>query len=136
MKYWDEEDHALYEFGEGFGYGQLSYENMTLQKEIDNGSFAYKVTFSVSNKSDADDFAVPQLYVRDIAASTVRRVRELKRFTKTSLKAGQTKQISIVLDKDAFTIWNLQMKQIVEPGEFEILLMDQGKIWDRQTITL
>lgn len=136
MKYWDEEDHALYEFGEGFGYGQLSYENMTLQKEIDNGSFAYKVTFSVSNKSDADDFAVPQLYVRDIAASTVRRVRELKRFTKTSLKAGQTKQISILLDRNAFTIWNLQMKQVVEPGEFEILLMDQGKIWDRQTITL
>ena len=135
MKYWDEEDHALYEFGEGFGYGQLSYENMTLQKEIDNGSFAYKVTFSVSNKSDADDFAVPQLYVRDIAASTVRRVRELKRFTKTSLKAGQTKQISILLDRNAFTIWNLQMKQVVEPGEFEILLMDQGKIWDRQTIT-
>ena len=136
MKYWDEEDHALYEFGEGFGYGQLSYENMTLQKETDHDSFAYKVTFSVSNKSDADDFAVPQLYVRDIAASTVRRVRELKGFTKTSLKAGQTKQISIVLDKDAFTIWNLQMKQVVEPGEFEILLMDQGKIWDRQTITL
>ena len=136
MKYWDEEAHALYEFGEGFGYGQLSYENMTLQKETDHDSFAYKVTFSVSNKSDADDFAVPQLYVRDIAASTVRRVRELKGFTKTSLKAGQTKQISIVLDKDAFTIWNLQMKQVVEPGEFEILLMDQGKIWDRQTITL
>ena len=136
MKYWDEEDHALYEFGEGFGYGQLLYENMTLQKETDHDSFTYKVTFSVSNKSDADDFAVPQLYVRDIAASTVRRVRELKGFTKTSLKAGQTKQISIVLDKAAFTIWNLQMKQVVEPGEFEILLMDQGKIWDRQTITL
>ena len=136
MKYWDEEDHALYEFGEGFGYGQLSYENMTLQKETDHDSFTYKVTFSVSNKSDADDFAVPHLYVRDIAASTVRRVRELKGFTKTSLKAGQTKQISIVLDKAAFTIWNLQMKQVVEPGEFEILLMDQGKIWDRQTITL
>lgn len=136
MKYWDEEDHALYEFGEGLGYGQLLYENMTLQKETDHDSFTYKVTFSVSNKSDADDFAVPQLYVRDIAASTVRRVRELKGFTKTSLKAGQTKQISIVLDKDAFTIWNLNMKQVVEPGEFEILLMDQGKIWDRQTITL
>ncbi|MFR2048306.1 MAG: hypothetical protein ACLS3U_10275 [Lachnospiraceae bacterium] len=41
-----------------------------------------------------------------------------------------------MLDRNAFTIWNLQMKQVVEPGEFEILLMDQGKIWDRQTITL
>ena len=65
--------------------------------------------------------------MRDIAASTVRRVRELKGFTKTSLKAGQTKQISIVLDKDAFTIWNLQMKQVVEPGEFEILFDGSGK---------
>ncbi|MFR3256752.1 MAG: hypothetical protein ACLTRS_05700 [Lachnospiraceae bacterium] len=71
MKYWDEEDHALYEFGEGFGYGQLSYENMTLQKKRDHDSFTYKVTFSVSNKSDADDFAVPQLYVRDIAAEAL-----------------------------------------------------------------
>ncbi len=43
--------------------GSFSYENMTLQKEIDHGSFAYKVTFSVSNNSDSDDFAVPQLYV-------------------------------------------------------------------------
>ncbi|MFR3256753.1 MAG: hypothetical protein ACLTRS_05705 [Lachnospiraceae bacterium] len=41
-----------------------------------------------------------------------------------------------MLDRGCFTIWNLNMKQVVEPGEFEILLMDQGKIWDRQTITL
>ena len=80
------------------------------------------------NNSDSDDFAVPQLYVRDIATSTVQRVRELKGFTKTSLRQDRQKQISIVLGKDAFTIWNLQMKQVVELANLENLLVIR-KIW-------
>jgi len=28
------------------------------------------------------------------------------------------------------------MKEVLEHGEFEILLMDQGKVWDRQIIVL
>ena len=73
---------------------------------------------------------------KDASLPTAERVNDLLSHMTLREKAGQTKQISIVLDKAAFTIWNLNMKQVVEPGEFEILLMDQGKIWDRQTITL
>ena len=32
MKYCDEADRPLYEFGEGFGYGQLSYEKTELRE--------------------------------------------------------------------------------------------------------
>ena len=66
----------------------------------------------------------------------VRRVRELKAFAKTKLAPGETKTLSMTLESEAFTIWNLQMKEVLEHGEFEILLMDQGKVWDRQIIVL
>ncbi len=147
MKYCDEKDRPLYEFGEGFGYGQLSYEKMALKKDTDNtncttdqkdgtDNTSITVTVTVSNISDQADWAVPQIYVRDIAASTVRRVRELKAFAKTKLVPGETKTLSMTLEPEAFMIWNLQMKQVIEHGEFEILLMDQGKVWDGQTIAL
>ena len=71
-----------------------------------------------------------------IRQSTVRRVRELKAFAKTKLAPGETKTLSMTLESEAFTIWNLQMKEVLEHGEFEILLMDQGKVWDRQIIVL
>ena len=101
---------------------------------IDNTSITVNVT--VSNVCNQTDWAVPQIYVRDIAASTVRRVRELKAFAKTKLAPGETKTLSMTLESEAFTIWNLQMKEVLEHGEFEILLMDQGKVWDRQIIVL
>lgn len=151
MKYCDEKDHPLYEFGEGFGYGQLSYRKMVLEKDVQKTDIkkttytdrdnctddtSITVTVTVSNTSDQADWAVPQIYVRDIAASTVRRVRELKAFAKTKLAPGETKTLSMMLEAEAFTIWNLQMKQVLEHGEFEIILMDQGKVWDSQMIVL
>ena len=77
MKYCDEADRPLYEFGEGFGYGQLSYEKMSLEKTEDGGVM---VTVTATNLADRSDWAVPQIYLSDIASSTVRRVRELKAF--------------------------------------------------------
>ena len=131
MKYCDEADRPLYEFGEGFGYGQLSYEKMSLEKTEDGGVM---VTVTATNLADRSDWAVPQIYLSDIASSTVRRVRELKAFSKEKLKANETKKILLKLDREAFFVWDFQMKETLEPGEFEILLMDQGKIWDRQSI--
>ncbi len=151
MKYCDEKDRPLYEFGEGFGYGQLSYGKMVLEKDVQKtdikkttytdrddctDDMSVTVTVTVSNTSDQADWAVPQIYVRDIAASTVRRVRELKAFAKTKLASGETKTLSMTLEAEAFTIWNVQMKEVLEHGEFEIILMDQGKVWDSQIIQL
>ena len=104
---------------------------MCLEKTEDGGVM---VTVTATNLADRSDWAVPQIYLSDIASSTVRRVRELKAFSKEKLKANETKKILLKLDREAFFVWDFQMKETLEPGEFEILLMDQGKIWDRQSI--
>lgn len=133
MKYCDEKDRPLYGFGEGFGYGQLSYGKMKIEKADDN---SVNIQVTVTNLSENADWAVAQIYIHDIASYTVRRVRELKAFAKEKLEGKETKTIFATIESEAFCVLDLQMRETVEPGDFEIILMDQGKIWDKQTVML
>jgi beta-glucosidase len=47
----------------------------------------------------------------------------LKGYQKTALKAGETKRVSVTLDRRAFAFWSTATKGWhVENGEFEILI--------------
>ena len=48
--------------------------------------------FTLKNTGGVDGYAVVQLYIHDVAASTVRRVKELKAFQKVWLPAGAAKE--------------------------------------------
>ena len=62
-----------------------------------------------------------QLYVRDVASSVTRPVKELKGFRRVTLQPGATTTVEFTLGKDAFAFWNEDMKYVVEPGEFQIM---------------
>ena len=88
------------------------------------------ISFSVKNTSERGGYIVPQIYVTDVAASTVRRVKELKAFQKVWLDAGQERTVSLQLGKEAFCLWNQKMKYVAEPGVFQIELSDSAQtIW-------
>lgn len=67
---------------------------------------------------DADE--IVQLYIRDKVSSVTRPVQELKYFTRIHLKKGETKTISFLITADKLQYYGLDMKRIVEPGEFEM----------------
>jgi beta-glucosidase len=62
-----------------------------------------------------------QLYVRDVASSITRPVKELKGFQRVSLQPGASTTVEFALGKEAFAFWNEDMKYAVEPGEFAIM---------------
>ena len=66
--------------------------------------------FCKKNTSERGGYIVPQIYVTDAAASTVRRVKELKAFQKVWLDAGQERTVSPQFGKEAFCLWNQKMK--------------------------
>jgi beta-glucosidase len=60
--------------------------------------------------------------VSDPESALPRPLKELKGFSKVSLKAGETKKVEVTLDQRAFQYYNPDKKQwILEPGKFEIL---------------
>ena len=134
MTYMDEEAGPLFPFGYGLGYGTFEWGTCSLSTERCNVAAlenkGLTISFSVKNTSERGGYIVPQIYVTDVAASTVRRVKELKAFQKVWLDAGQERTVSLQLGKEAFCLWNQKMKYVAEPGVFQIELSDSAQtIW-------
>jgi beta-glucosidase len=67
-----------------------------------------------------DGKEVVQLYVRDKVSSVATPIRELKRFEKVLIKAGESVKIVFDLPIRELALYNADMKNVVEPGEFEL----------------
>ncbi|MBF0575371.1 glycoside hydrolase family 3 N-terminal domain-containing protein [Dysgonomonas sp. GY617] len=109
----------LYPFGFGLSYTSFEYSNLAIRK-VNNTS--YTAEFTITNTGNFDGDEVAQLYIRDEVASTVRPVKQLKHFSRINLKKGESKTVSFELSKNDFSIIDQQMKQIVEPGKFKIMI--------------
>jgi beta-glucosidase len=139
MNYYDIAKGPLHTFGSGLSYTSFAYDDFTLEKkeftteELKDG---ITLRFTIRNTGEMDSFAVPQLYLQDMAASVVRRVRELKSFQKIWIKKGSEVSCEFKLHTEQFSIWNRDMSFVAEPGEFRLYLGDQGvDLWDA-SITL
>ncbi len=123
-------DRPLYCFGEGFGYSRMEYGDFSLDRRSVSRAELTKITVSatIHNTGDYDEYAVPQLYIRDMAASTVRRVRELKAFDKIMVPKGESRTAVLTLDEESLSIWDSRMQFTAEPGIFELMLMDSGRL--------
>jgi beta-glucosidase len=49
-------------------------------------------------------------------------VRKLRGFERVSLQPGEEKEVTLVLPRIAFSLWNREMKRVVEPGWFNIMI--------------
>lgn len=62
------------------------------------------------------------MYIHDELASIARPIMELKGFQRVSLKKGETKTISFEISKELLEMYDQQMKKVVEPGNFRIMI--------------
>jgi len=80
------------------------------------------VSVNVTNTGDRAGDEVVQMYVRDLIGSVTRPVMELKDFRRIPLAAGETKQVSFTITPDKLRFYDIDMKRVVEPGEFEVMV--------------
>src|SRR3546814_11380850 len=65
---------------------------------------------------------VVQLYIRDKESSVTQPVKELKGFRRVTLAPGEKQTISFTLTPRSLSLWNIDMKRVVEPGAFDIMV--------------
>lgn len=113
---------SRYPFGCGQSYTRFELEGLELETpQADAGpGGVIRLRFTVKNTGARAGVAVPQLYVRDLVASVVRPVKELKAFCRVELAAGQSAQVSFELPSDVLSFTGLAGRRIVEPGEHEL----------------
>ena len=114
---------ALFPFGFGLSYSMFKLDNLLLSTDIITGDETLTVTCNISNTSDIDGTEIVQLYIHDIDCSENRPEKELKGFQRISLKAYETKQIELKINKNDLSFWSeINRDWQVENGSFHVLL--------------
>ena len=110
---------VLYPFGYGLSYSEFTYKELLLTAEEDG----LRISCSIENISSRDGKEIVQVYVRECAPLVYRPKKELKAFSKSEVKAGQTKPFEFVLHGDAFAHWSVtENKWEITDGVYEIFV--------------
>ena len=126
-RYYDKKKiKPLYPFGYGMSYTTFEVDNLCVKDaETEELTTSDGVTFSVdvTNTGDRAGAEVIQIYVKDIASTLAKPVKELKAFQKVFLKAGEKKTIDFVLSKENVMSYDGDRKEwIAEEGYYEVFV--------------
>ncbi|MBN1764676.1 MAG: glycoside hydrolase family 3 C-terminal domain-containing protein [Sedimentisphaerales bacterium] len=119
-RYIDSPNTPLLPFGYGLSYTTFAYHNLLIENQKVKIPGAVKITVDITNTGDAAGHEVAQLYIRDIAGSVTRPVKELKGFKRIYLKSGETKTVTFNLQTSELKFYDINMEYNVEPGDFKV----------------
>jgi beta-glucosidase len=126
----------LYPFGFGLSYTTFAFKNVRLEKKILRPDERTRVLVDVTNTGKREGTEVVQLYIRDQVSSVTRPVKELKGFQKISLKPGETRTVALDITPESLAFYDVNLRYVVEPGEFDILVGNSSRDADLQKVVL
>ena len=118
--YLDAGNSPLFPFGYGLSYTTFEYSNLSLASDKLTAQDTLSISFTLKNTGKYDGTEVVQLYVQDKVGSVTRPVKELKRFQRVTLKAGESTQVSLSLPVSELAFWGYDMNYTVESGDFTL----------------
>lgn len=125
--YMDSVASPMYPFGYGLSYTLFEYEKPIVEEkclsleELKIGK-KFRIITNVKNIGDFDGKEVVQLYIRDVLASAMRPIRELKAFQKIFIKKGETVSVKFEIGFQELGFYNEVGEYIVEKGTFEVFV--------------
>jgi beta-glucosidase len=121
-RYADLTQEPLFPFGHGLSYTKYAYSNLRLASSNLTLGEAAKVSVDVENVGQREGAEIVQVYISDVVTSATWVNKALKGFARVQLAPGEKKTVQVELPWQAFQIVNAQGINVVEPGEFEILV--------------
>ncbi len=113
----------LFPFGYGLSYTTFKYSNLKVTPSKVKGDAPITVSFDVTNTGKREGAEIAQVYVSEKHPTVHRPLKELKGFAKVLLKPGETKRVSVSLDRRAFSYYDVNGKNwTANPGDFAILV--------------
>ena len=109
----------MFAFGHGLSYVNFNYGPMSAKASKE----AVKVSFELTNAGEMEADEVVQLYVRRIDSAVEWPAKELKAFKRVTLKAGETRKVTLEVSLNDLRYWDVDAAQWkLENGELELLL--------------
>ena len=98
-KYIDSPNTPLYPFGYGLSYSHTEISEVSCEVSGDKAT----VTAEVKNTGERETTETVQIYIKDMYASVVRPVKQLKAFKKVRIMPGESKKIIFELGRESFS---------------------------------
>ncbi|HUF04600.1 MAG TPA: beta-glucosidase BglX [Aridibacter sp.] len=121
-RYRDIPNSPLYPFGYGLSFTTYEYGPVELSSSEIGKESSVTVSVNVRNSGKRAGRETVQLYIRDIAASRVRPVKELKRFEKVLLGPGESKRVMFALPAKDLGFYDENGNWLVESGAFKVFV--------------
>jgi beta-glucosidase len=131
-RYIDVEPGPLFPFGYGLGYGRADYGATRIEADTMAWDGTLTVCCTIAETAGRAIEETPQLYIRDLAASRVRPVRELVDFRKLAIPAGEKAQIVFTLTRDMLALPD----GTIEPGAFDVWIAPNAEAGTSARFTL
>jgi beta-glucosidase len=126
----------LWPFGFGMSYSTFTVGNVRLTEPVIRPGGATRVLADVANTGSRAGHEVVQLYVRDRVSSVTRPVKELKGFAKVFLRPGERTTVAFEVGPAALAFHDQAMREVVEPGEFTMMIGTSSRDADLVSVTL
>jgi beta-glucosidase len=125
--YLDLTGQPLFPFGFGLSYTMFEYSDLAIRPATLGTADSATVSFVVTNTGRLAGDEVAQLYIRDVLASVARPVMQLAGFQRVRLAPGESKTVSIALSNESLGMLDRDMRWVVEPGVFRIMVGSSSK---------
>ena len=117
-RYLDAPWDALYPFGHGLSYTGFAYDDLRVEERGEN----LEISVRLKNTGERAGTEVAQLYIRDVAASLVRPVKELKDYCRVALAPGEERELRFTLPKKDLGFYDNAGQYRLEDGLFRIFV--------------
>jgi beta-glucosidase len=131
-----DEVSPLFAFGYGLSYTSFAIENPRLTKKRIKPDGSTQLLVDVTNTGKRAGAEVVQLYIRDLVSSVTRPVKELKGFKKVWLEPGESTTVKFDITPASLAFYDIDMKYLVEPGDFELMVGTSSHDVDLQKLGL
>jgi beta-glucosidase len=124
-RYYETADAAVrYPFGHGLSYTTFETTDVTARLTADD---AAEISMIVTNTGARAGKHVVQIYVATDAGKVRRPRRELRAFTKVALEPGESRTLTLGLDRRAFAHWSTEFQRwVVAGGEYRLQVCDNA----------
>jgi beta-glucosidase len=117
-----EEVGPAWPFGHGLSYTSFRYAPVSVSPAHIPLWGRAKVAVVVTNVGARAGDEVVQLYLHDVVASVTQPVMRLRGFRRVHLVPGESQHIEFSVGPDDLAIYDRDMKRVVEPGTFELMV--------------
>jgi beta-glucosidase len=121
VEYVDGSNLPLWPFGFGRSYTTFELADLRLSSARIAAHGEVEVSVDVRNTGARTGDEVVQLYVRDVAASLTRPVKELRGFARIVLEPGESRTVTFGLAAEQLAFVDTPGRWLVEPGVFRLM---------------